>query len=83
MGQRPCRTYGPSPRSEQNILRFVEQNFGISEGALNFADQRATNDLTSFFNLNTSPRTFNVIPAPRGEEFFLNDKRPMEPPDTD
>jgi phospholipase C len=66
-----------------SILRFVEQNFGIPEGALNFADQRATNDLTSFFNLNTSPRTFNVIPAPRGEEFFLNDKRPMEPPDTD
>jgi phospholipase C len=66
-----------------SILRFVEQNFGIPEGALNFADQRATNDLTSFFNLNTSPRTFNVIPAPRGEEFFLYDKRPMEPPDTD
>jgi phospholipase C len=66
-----------------SILRFVEQNFGIPEGALNFADQRATNDLTSFFNLNTSPRTFNVIRAPLGEEFFLNDKRPMEPPDTD
>jgi phospholipase C len=66
-----------------SILRFVEHNFGIPEGALNFADQRATNDLTSFFNLNMSPRTFNVIRAPLGEEFFLNDKRPMEPPDTD
>jgi phospholipase C len=66
-----------------SILRFVEHNFGIPEGALNFADQRAANDLTSFFNLNTSPRTFNLISAPLGEEFFLNDKRPMEPPDTD
>jgi phospholipase C len=66
-----------------SILRFIEQNFSIPEGALNFADQRATNDLKSFFNLNLSPRTFNRIPAPRGEEFFLHDKRPMEPPDED
>jgi phospholipase C len=66
-----------------SILRFIEHNFGIPEGALNFADRRAANDLTSFFNLNMSPRTFNVIPAPLGEKFFLNDKRPMEPPDTE
>ena len=66
-----------------SILRFVEHNFGIPEGALNFADQRATTDLTEFFNLSHSPRTFNVIPAPLGEKFFLNDRRPMEPPDTD
>jgi len=66
-----------------SILRFVEHNFSIPEGALNFADQRATTDLTEFFNLSHSPRTFNVIPAPLGEKFFLNDRRPMEPPDTD
>jgi phospholipase C len=66
-----------------SILRFVEQNFGIPEGALNFADQRAANDLTSFFNLKQSPRIFKRISAPLGEKFFLNDKRPMEPPDTD
>jgi phospholipase C len=66
-----------------SILRFIENNFGIPEGALNFADQRATTDLTSFFNLNQSPRTFNRIKAPLGENFFLHDKRPMEPPDTD
>jgi phospholipase C len=66
-----------------SILRFVEQNFGIQEGALNFADQRATSDLTSFFHFNQSPRTFNRIAAPLGEKFFLNDKRPMEPPDED
>jgi phospholipase C len=66
-----------------SILRFVERNFGIMEGALNFADQRATTDLTEFFDLNQSPRKFRHIRAPLGEEFFLNDKRPMEPPDTD
>jgi phospholipase C len=66
-----------------SILRFIEHNFGIAEGALNFADQRATTDLKGFFNLNQSPRTFKPISAPLGAEFFLNDKRPMEPPDTD
>ena len=66
-----------------SILRFVEHNFGIPEGALNFADQRATTDLTEFFNLTQLPRSFKLIPAPLGEKFFLNDKSPMEPPDTD
>lgn len=66
-----------------SIIRFVEGNFGIAEGALNFADQRATNDLTGFFNLSQSPRTFTRIPAPIGEDFFLKDESPMEPPDTD
>jgi len=65
-----------------SILRFVERNFGIAEGALGFADQRATTDLSGFFQFR-SPRTFEPISAPLGEEFFLNDKRPMEPPDTD
>jgi phospholipase C len=66
-----------------SILRFIENNFSIPEGALNFADQRAATDLTDFFQLNRSPRTFHRISAPLGEEFFLHDKRPMEPPDTD
>ena len=34
-----------------NILRFVEHNFGIKEGALNFADSRPTNDLSGFYDL--------------------------------
>jgi phospholipase C len=66
-----------------SILRFIERNFGIVEGALNFADQRSTTDLIEFFDLNQLPRKFSLIPAPLGEQFFLNDKRPMEPPDTD
>jgi phospholipase C len=66
-----------------SILRFVEHNFDIPEGALTFADQRATTDLTNFFDLGQAPRNFSPISAPLGAEFFLNDKRPMEPPDTD
>jgi len=66
-----------------SILRFVEHNFGIVEGSLNFADQRATTDLQGFFNFNHASRPFNRIAAPVGEEFFLNDQRPMDPPDTD
>ena len=66
-----------------SILRFVEQNFGIPEGALNFADARATSDLTEFFNLSQAPRTFTTISAPKGADFFVQDTRPDEPPDTD
>ncbi len=66
-----------------SILRFMEQNFGIQEGSLGFADQRSQTDLTGFFSLGQAPRRFQHIRAPLGLEFFLNDKRPMEPPDND
>jgi phospholipase C len=66
-----------------SILRFIEHNFGIKEGALNFADARATSDLTGFFNLKQMPRTFKMISAPKDAKFFLNDNSPMEPPDND
>jgi len=66
-----------------SILRFVEQNWGIPEGALNFADQRASSDLTEFFNLNQVPRPFSPISAPIDAEFFIHDKTPQEAPDDD
>lgn len=66
-----------------SILRFIEQNFGISEGALTFADARAANDLTQFFNLNNRMRSFHPIRTPLGASFFLNDKRPPSDPDDD
>jgi phospholipase C len=66
-----------------SILRFVEHNFNLGEGALGFADLRATNNLSSFFYLNRVPRTFQHINAPLGPKFFLNTVRPMEPPDND
>jgi len=66
-----------------SILRFMEHNFGIQEGALGFADQRSQTDLTAFFNFRRAPRPFQHISAPLGLEFFLNDHSPMEPPDND
>ncbi len=66
-----------------SILRFTERNFGIPQGALNFADKRAANNLGQFFRLTLPPRPFEVIAAPLDAEFFVNDDRPMEPPDND
>ncbi len=66
-----------------SILRFVEHNFGIAEGVLNFADSRATNDLTGFYNLTRTPRAYQTITAPKSAEFFLHDKRKATDPDDD
>jgi len=70
-----------NPSDFGSILRFIEQNYGVEEGILNFADQRAEFDLTDFFNLQGSPRQFNPIAAPLGLKYFLEDKRPLTPPD--
>src|SRR5208282_5323510 len=64
-----------------SLLRFIQQNFGIQQGALNFADQRAITNLTGFFNLKASPRSFVEIKAPLSADFFLKDKRPQTDPD--
>ncbi len=66
-----------------SILRFVEHNFGVQEGALNFADARAKNDLTGFFDLTMAPREFKTINAPKNATFFINDKRKATDPDDD
>jgi phospholipase C len=66
-----------------SILRFIEHNFGIQEGALNFADQRSNTDLTGFFNLGLVPRVFVPVAAAKDANYFLNDKSPIEPPDTE
>ncbi len=64
-----------------SILRFVEHNFGITEGALNFADARAKYDLAPFFQLSQSPRKYRTIHAPKSASFFLHDKRKATDPD--
>jgi phospholipase C len=65
------------------ILRFLEHNFSIEEGSLNFADARTQIDLTEFFNLNQAPRPFQIVPAPLDANYFLNDKTPPTDPDDD
>lgn len=66
-----------------SIIRYIEHNFGIAEGALSFADARAHTDLTGFFNLSHAPRTFQTISTPKDAQFFLDDKTPQTAPDDD
>jgi len=66
-----------------SIVRFIEHNFGIPEGALTFADARASTNLTSFFDLRMPARPFTMINAQVGAQFFLNDKTPPTDPDDD
>ena len=72
-----------SPHDFGSILRFVEHNFGIREGVLNFADARAINDLRGFFDLSQVPRRFRRIKAPKSASFFLTDTRPATDPDNE
>jgi hypothetical protein len=65
------------------ILRFIEKNYGIAEGALGFADARSATDLTEFFNLSQVPRVFQTVPAPLDANYFINDKTPPTDPDDD
>ena len=65
------------------ILRFIEKNFGITRGSLNFADARTTGDLALFFKLNQAPRIFQTIPATLSADFFIHDTSPATDPDDD
>jgi hypothetical protein len=64
-----------------SILRFVEHNFGIKEGELNFADERSKTNLMGFFDFALAPRQFREIRTPKNATFFLNDKRKATDPD--
>jgi phospholipase C len=63
-----------------SIIRFVEQNFGIPEGALTFADSRAKTDFTGFFSLKTA-RKFTTIPGAASAATLL--AQPVVGPDDD
>ncbi len=64
-----------------SILRFIENDFGIREGILNFADARARSDLFAFFDFTLPPRQFQTINATLPASFFVNDKRKATDPD--
>jgi phospholipase C len=64
-----------------SIIRFIEKNFGAEQGILNFADARASDNLSGFFNLSGSPRPFVVIPSVLTAEDFINDTKPPQDPD--
>ncbi len=58
-----------------SILRFIEHNFGIQEGALNFADSRATNELTGFYDGDLRRVHSRQSKRRKTPSFFLHDKR--------
>jgi phospholipase C len=64
-----------------SIIRFVEQNYGIAEGALTFADSRSATDLTSFYDLTQVPRPFVSIASPRSADDIIHDVGPQTDPD--
>jgi phospholipase C len=64
-----------------SIARFIEQNFAIPKGSLGFADMRAKTDLTGYFNLQSAPRVFVPVAAPKNAQFFLGDRRVPDDPD--
>jgi phospholipase C len=71
------------PQDFGSILKFIESNFGIPEGALGFADERANGDLRAFFDFRMAPRKFTTIKSKLSASFFINDKRPLSAPDDD
>jgi len=65
------------------ILRFVEHNFGLTEGALHFADAIAKGNLSQFYKFTRSPRKFKSIVTPLDASFFVENAMAPEPPDDD
>jgi phospholipase C len=66
-----------------SVLRFVENNFALGEGALGFADSRSSTDFSTFYNFQQAPRTFQAIPTQKTEVEFLFDHAPLTDPDDD
>jgi phospholipase C len=57
-----------------SVIRFVERNFGITEGSLTFADAPSRGpggDLSEYFNLSNPARTFQPISAPLSAKYFM------------
>jgi phospholipase C len=67
-----------------SILRFVEFNYGITMGALSFADARSTRNFAHFYDLSATPREFQAVPGSLSPQSFLIGKdMPLEAPDDD
>jgi phospholipase C len=64
-----------------SILRFVEDRFGLD--SLSASDARATSPAGNCFDFNQPPRTFKVIRAPLGKEYFIHQPPDLRPPDTE
>ena len=67
-----------------SILKFTEKVFSLGEidPAVGYADSRS-DDLSDCFDFTQTPLVFQSIAAPLGVDYFLNDKSPPTPPDSD
>jgi len=79
----PAGFISNTPEDFGSMVRFIERNFEIGEGALTFADSRSFSDLREFFFLSNRPRPFRAIKAPLSAKYFLNAKPSGLPPDDD
>ena len=79
----PAGFIGNAPQNFGSVIRFIERNFAIIEGALTFADLRAKSDLGEFFSLGEPPRRFQRIKAPLSARHFLRRKPSGLPVDDD
>ena len=67
-----------------SIIRFIEQNFGITEGALTFADARGgASDLREFSPWAIRRASSSRSSAPLSAQYFLNGKPSGLPADDD
>lgn len=73
-----------TPQDFGSILRFVENNFGLTVGGLGFADARASDDLSEFYSFtDNTARTFSPIPTVLSVKDFIEDKALPTDPDDD
>jgi len=63
-----------------SILHFIEDNWKL--GSLGTSDSRST-PITNAFNLNQTPRPFQVIGSPKSREFFLHQRPSGFAPDSE
>jgi hypothetical protein len=70
------------PEDFGSVVRFIERNFGIMEGALTFADARGgSSDLIEYFSLGNPARRFEPISAPLSAQHFIDTPPSGDPPD--
>jgi phospholipase C len=65
-----------------SILKFTEEQFNLTTVAPGYADTRS-DDLSDCFDFTQTPLTFQTIKAEKDASYFINDKRPPQPPDDD
>lgn len=62
-----------------SILKFIETNWGLPPvGSGTYSDAYSdTDDFSDCFDYTQAPLTFTTIRAPKGQQFFLHDHRPV------